>query len=121
MTRQPPPPEASRWKKRPAPHKAHHKDEAAPRTHRANGRPAGKPPRDGAPADPKPHGKKSGKGNGGKKKKKKGTWWKILLITLLVIVLIFGGAYGAHHGRYRPQGRQHQAEPAGQHPQGIPG
>ena len=62
----------------PRTHKAHHKDEATPRTHRANGG-GRKPPRDGYPADPKPHGKKSGKGNGGKKKKKKGTWWKILL------------------------------------------
>ena len=53
----------------PRTHKAHHKDEAAPRTQRANGG-GRKPPRDGAPADPKPHGKKSGKGNGGKKKKK---------------------------------------------------
>ena len=44
----------------PRTHKAHHKDEAAPRTHRANGG-GRKPPRDGYPADPKPHGKKSGK------------------------------------------------------------
>ena len=87
----------------PRTHKAHHKDEAAPRTRRANagGR---KPPRDGDPADPKPHGKKSGKGNGGKKKKKKGTWWKILLITLLVIVLIFGGAYALIMGAIAPKG-----------------
>ena len=70
----------------PRTHKAHHKDEAAPRTHRANGG-GRKPPRNGDLADPKPHGKKSGKGNGGKKKKKKGTWWKILLITLLVNML----------------------------------
>ena len=87
----------------PRTHKAHHKDEAAPRTHRANGG-GRKPPRDGYPADPKPHGKKSGKGNGGKKKKKKGTWWKILLITLLVIVLIFGGAYALIMGAIAPQG-----------------
>ena len=87
----------------PRTHKAHHKDEAAPRTHRANGG-GRKPPRDGAPADPKPHGKKSGKGNGGKKKKKKGTWWKILLITLLVIVLIFGGAYALIMGAIAPKG-----------------
>lgn len=87
----------------PRTHKAHHKDEAAPRTHRANGG-GRKPPRDGDPADPKPHGKKSGKGNGGKKKKKKGTWWKILLITLLVIVLIFGGAYALIMGAIAPKG-----------------
>ena len=87
----------------PRTHKAHHKDEAAPRTHRANGG-GRKPPRNGDPADPKPHGKKSGKGNGGKKKKKKGTWWKILLITLLVIVLIFGGAYALIMGAIAPQG-----------------
>ena len=87
----------------PRTHKAHHKDEAAPRTHRANGG-GRKPPRDGYPADPKPHGKKSGKGNGGKKKKKKGTWWKILLITLLVIVLIFGGAYALIMGAIAPKG-----------------
>ena len=87
----------------PRTHKAHHKDEAAPRTHRANGG-GRKPPRDGAPADPKPHGKKGGKGNGGKKKKKKGTWWKILLITLLVIVLIFGGAYALIMGAIAPKG-----------------
>ena len=86
----------------PRTHKAHHKDEAAPRTHRANG--GRKPPRDGDPAAPKPHGKKSGKGNGGKKKKKKGTWWKILLITLLVIVLIFGGAYALIMGAIAPKG-----------------
>lgn len=87
----------------PRTHKAHHKDEAAPRTHRANGG-GRKPPRDGDPADPKPHGKKGGKGNGGKKKKKKGTWWKILLITLLVIVLIFGGAYALIMGAIAPKG-----------------
>ena len=87
----------------PRTHKAHHKDEAAPRTHRANGG-GRKPPRNGDPADPKPHGKKSGKGNGGKKKKKKGTWWKILLITLLVIVLIFGGAYALIMGAIAPKG-----------------
>lgn len=87
----------------PRTHKAHHKDEAAPRTQRANGG-GRKPPRDGYPADPKPHGKKSGKGNGGKKKKKKGTWWKILLITLLVIVLIFGGAYALIMGAIAPKG-----------------
>ena len=87
----------------PRTHKAHHKDEAAPRTHRANGG-GRKPPRDGGPADTKPHGKKSGKGNGGKKKKKKGTWWKILLITLLVIVLIFGGAYALIMGAIAPKG-----------------
>ena len=87
----------------PRTHKAHHKDEAAPRTHRANGG-GRKPPRGGDPADPKPHGKKGGKGNGGKKKKKKGTWWKILLITLLVIVLIFGGAYALIMGAIAPQG-----------------
>ena len=87
----------------PRTHKAHHKDEAAPRTHRANGG-GRKPPRNGEPADPKPHGKKSGKGNGGKKKKKKGTWWKILLITLLVIVLIFGGAYALIMGAIAPKG-----------------
>ena len=87
----------------PRTHKAHHKDEAAPRTHRANGG-GRKPPRDGYPADPKPHGKKGGKGNGGKKKKKKGTWWKILLITLLVIVLIFGGAYALIMGAIAPKG-----------------
>ena len=87
----------------PRTHKAHHKDEAAPRTRRANGG-GRKPPRDGDPADPKPHGKKSGKGNGGKKKKKKGTWWKILLITLLVIVLIFGGAYALIMGAIAPKG-----------------
>ena len=87
----------------PRTHKAHHKDEAAPRTHRANGG-GRKPSRDGGPADTKPHGKKSGKGNGGKKKKKKGTWWKILLITLLVIVLIFGGAYALIMGAIAPQG-----------------
>ena len=87
----------------PRTHKAHHKDEAVPRTRRANGG-GRKPPRDGDPADPKPHGKKSGKGNGGKKKKKKGTWWKILLITLLVIVLIFGGAYALIMGAIAPKG-----------------
>ena len=87
----------------PRTHKAHHKDEAAPRTQRANGG-GRKPPRGGYPADPKPHGKKSGKGNGGKKKKKKGTWWKILLITLLVIVLIFGGAYALIMGAIAPKG-----------------
>ena len=87
----------------PRTHKARHKDEAAPRTHRANGG-GRKPPRDGDPADPKPHGKKGGKGNGGKKKKKKGTWWKILLITLLVIVLIFGGAYALIMGAIAPKG-----------------
>ena len=87
----------------PRTHKAHHKDEAAPRTHRANGG-GRKPPRGGDPANPKPHGKKGGKGNGGKKKKKKGTWWKILLITLLVIVLIFGGAYALIMGAIAPQG-----------------
>ena len=87
----------------PRTHKAHHKDEAAPRTHRANGG-GRKPPRDGDPAAPKPHGKKGGKGNGGKKKKKKGSWWKILLITLLVIVLIFGGAYALIMGAIAPQG-----------------
>lgn len=87
----------------PRTHKAHHKDEAAPRTHRANGG-GRKPPRNGDPTDPKPHGKKSGKGNGGKKKKKKGTWWKILLITLLVIVLIFGGAYALIMGAIAPKG-----------------
>ena len=87
----------------PRTHKAHHKDEAAPRTHRANGG-GRKPPRGGDPADPKPHGKKGGKGNGGKKKKKKGTWWKILLITLLVIVLIFGGAYALIMGAIAPKG-----------------
>ena len=64
------------------------------------------PPRDGDPADPKPRGKKGGKGRdgGGKKKKKKGTWWKILLITLLVIVLIFGGAYALIMGAIAPKG-----------------
>ena len=87
----------------PRTHKAHHKDEAAPRTHRANGG-GRKPPRGGDPADPKPHGRKGGKGNGGKKKKKKGTWWKILLITLLVIVLIFGGAYALIMGAIAPKG-----------------
>ena len=87
----------------PRTHKAHHKDEAAPRTHRANGG-GRKPPRDGDPAAPKPHGKKGGKGNGGKKKKQNGTWWKILLITLLVIVLIFGGAYALIMGAIAPQG-----------------
>ena len=87
----------------PRTHKAHHKDEAAPRTHRANGG-GRKPPRGGDPADPKPHGKKGGKGNGGKKKKRKGAWWKILLITLLVIVLIFGGAYALIMGAIAPKG-----------------
>ena len=89
----------------PRTHKAHHKDEDAPRTHRANGG-GRKPPRDGDPANAKPHGKKGGKGKdgGGKKKKKKGTWWKILLITLLVIVLIFGGAYALIMGAIAPKG-----------------
>lgn len=88
----------------PRAHKAH-KDEEAPRTHRANGG-GRKPPRDGDPANAKPHGKKGGKGKdgGGKKKKKKGTWWKILLITLLVIVLIFGGAYALIMGAIAPKG-----------------
>ena len=67
----------------PRTHKAHHKDEAAPRTHRANGG-GRKSPRDGDPADPKPHGKKGGKGNGGKKKKKKGD-------TLGIVAGIFAG------------------------------
>ena len=83
--------------------KARPAEEDAPRTHRANGG-GRKPPRGGDPADPKPHGKKGGKGNGGKKKKKKGAWWKILLITLLVIVLIFGGAYALIMGAIAPKG-----------------
>ena len=104
----------------PRTHKAHHKDEAAPRTHRANGG-GRKPPRNGDPADPKPHGKKSGKGNGGKKKKKKGTWWKILLITLLVIVLIFGGAYALIMGAIAPKGGSIKLNQLVKHPKRIPG
>ena len=97
----------------------------APKT-AAGGNGGRKPPRDTGDAPRKSKGKKSGKkggdGKGGNgKKKKKIRWWQILLITLLVIALIFGGAFALIMGSIAPAGRQHQAESAHQHPQGIPG